>query len=130
MNGRPLVSVACCWVVGVSIGSLFQGHAVIVALFGLLSLLLGLAFMGTINARLTILCGLALVLAYGERFWVEQRNPSDIGISAVTVDAEVRVDGHIASTVEVDGDLASFRLRGSKVSFPGASQEQDISRRS
>ncbi|QMV40468.1 ComEC family competence protein [Cohnella cholangitidis] len=127
MNGRPLVSVACCWIVGVSIGSLFQGHAVIVALFGLLSLLLSLAFMGTINARSTIICGLALVLAYGERFWVEQRNLSDIEVSAVTIDAEIRVEGLIASTVEVDGDLASFRLRGSAIIFPGASQGQDIS---
>ncbi|WP_239617454.1 ComEC/Rec2 family competence protein [Cohnella mopanensis] len=126
MNSRPLVGVACCWIVGVSIGSLFQGYNAILTLSGLLMLLLGIAFYGKITIKLTFICGLALLFSFGERNWVEHRNESDIEASAAIVGSEVVLHGYITSTVEVDGDLATFRLQANAINFTGGSQDRDI----
>ncbi|TFE31636.1 DNA internalization-related competence protein ComEC/Rec2 [Cohnella luojiensis] len=126
MNERPLVVIACCWITGISIGSLCQGMAAHAVLLSILILLSGFSLLGKLTLKLTVLCGIALLLSYGERLWVEQRNISDIEASAATIGAEVELSGHIASIVEVDGDLATFRLKTEAVKLALASNKETI----
>lgn len=111
MNRRPLVAIACCWVVGASILSLFQGWDAVMAVVALLLLLIGAGLTGKMSWTILLICGVALLLASGERLAVERGNVSDLGIAEAPEGMEAILSGRIVSIVEVDGDLATFRLR-------------------
>lgn len=115
MNRRPLVAVTCSWVVGVSILSLVQGVDALIALVSLLLLLLGIGLLSHVNGKLLLICVLALVLASGERYWIEHGNQSDIGANEVTIGNQVKLIGTISTAVEIDGDLVLFRLKTQKI---------------
>ncbi|MCD9023035.1 DNA internalization-related competence protein ComEC/Rec2 [Cohnella silvisoli] len=127
MNGRPLVAITCCWIIGVSILSLCQGLDAVLALGALLLLLTGLGLYGQINLKLLIMCCLALMLASGERYWVEHRNTSDLAITEATEGAEAVLSGTIASIIEVDGDLVTFRLKAKTIRLASPASEQKMS---
>ncbi|QJD83683.1 DNA internalization-related competence protein ComEC/Rec2 [Cohnella herbarum] len=126
MNGRPLVAVCCCWIVGVSIESLVQGFSSIIVLVALILFLIGLAILGKLNPKLTFICGLALLLAYGERAWVENRNESDLAVSTDAVGAEAVLTGRSSSVIEVDGDVAMFKLKAESIKRSSAGNELKI----
>lgn len=126
MESRPIVAVTCCWVIGVSILSLFQGYAAIMVLAALLLLLIGLGLLSKIKVSLLLVCGLALLLSSGERLWVEQGKTTAIPTNDSVDGRAATLTGNITSSVEIDGDLAMFRLKASTIKFSGSSQEQAI----
>jgi competence protein ComEC len=122
MDRRPLVAIACCWVIGASILSLFQGWDAVIAVIALLLLLIGVGLTGKMSPRILLLCGLALLLASGERLEVEKGNVSDLTIAEAPVGTEAKLTGYIVSIVEVDGDLATFRLRANTLKASSGSE--------
>jgi competence protein ComEC len=127
MNGRPLIAIVCCWILGASILSLFKGLDAIVASGALFLLLIGLCLSGQVNLKLTVICGLAVLLASGERLWVEQRNHSDLAITEGIEGTEAELTGRIASIIEVDGDLVTFRLKAKTIRLASSAAEQNMS---
>ncbi|MFC5405158.1 DNA internalization-related competence protein ComEC/Rec2 [Cohnella soli] len=116
INRRPLVAVACCWIVGTSLPSLWQGTQAFVALFAILVAVMALAVSRSASPKLVLLCVVAVVLAFGERIATDTRD----GLVGGELNAELRkasdgkatvLRGTILLPAEVDGDLASFRLR-------------------
>lgn len=112
MNERPLAAVACCWLFGASVPSLFPGYSQAVALAGAVLLLLGCGMAGRITGRLAFACVMALLLAYGEREWVSRAHRSDLSAlwekGAAPENAEIA--GVVASVPDVDGDSVTFKL--------------------
>lgn len=127
LGSRPIVAVTCCWVAGVSILSLFQGIEAIAALIALMLLILGMGILGQFNRSLLLACTLALLLSSGERLWIEYGKGSDISSINMVDGLAVAVRGYISSSVEVDGDLAMFRLKARGIQLPNTFQEQTIS---
>ncbi len=111
VNRRPLVATACCFVAGTAIPSAWPGVGSIYVLIGLSILLAALALLGIVRWSITLLCLAALLVATVERQWVDHHNSTRISIPNNTTEAEASVAGVIASPVEVDGDLATFKLR-------------------
>ncbi len=124
MNRRPLVAIVCCWIIGVSILSLCQGMDTIIMLGALLLMLLGLGLSRLINPKLMLVCGLALLLASGERLWVEGHKVSELAEEAEGTNSVLT--GHIASIVETDGDLAAFRLKATVVQLANSTSEEKM----
>jgi len=126
MNGRPLVAISCSWIIGISIASLCQGRDALLVLIALFLLLLGLGLSGKLSSKLVIMCILALLLSYGERLWMDQRNVSELEASAAAIGAGAQVNGHIASIVEVDGDLVTFRLKSTDIKLDDEAQARKM----
>jgi competence protein ComEC len=127
MNGKPLVAIVCCWIVGASILSLFQGLDAIVALGAIFLLLIGLCLSGQLNLKLMVICGLAVMLACGERLWVERSNHSDLAITEGIDGTETELTGRIASIIVVDGDVVSFQLKTKTIRLASSSAERNMS---
>ncbi|WP_372662782.1 DNA internalization-related competence protein ComEC/Rec2 [Cohnella sp.] len=127
MERRPLVAVTCCWVMGVSILSLFQGLDAALAMVSLLLLLVGTGLLYTVNWKLLLVCVLALLLSSGERLWIERGNISDIPANEAAIGNEVTLRGYISSDVEVDGDLVMFRLKAQEIQLSQTAPKQSMS---
>jgi competence protein ComEC len=127
MNGKPLIAIVCCWIVGASILSLFQGLDAIVVLVALFLLLIGLCLSGQMNLRLTMICGLAFMLASGERLWVERNIHSDLAITEGIDGTKAELTGRIASIIEVDGDLVTFQLKAKTIRLASSVAERNMS---
>ncbi|BBI34770.1 DNA internalization-related competence protein ComEC/Rec2 [Cohnella abietis] len=91
--------------------SLCQGLRAILVLGALILLLVGLGAAGKLSPRLALVCILALILASAERQWVELHKTTDIENMDATIGAEAILEGYISSVIEVDGDLATFKLK-------------------
>jgi len=116
MNRRPLVAVSCCWIVGTALLSLCSVEGAIWAIAGLLTVLLALAFAGATSPKLALVCAAALVIAHGERAWVDQRLLSDIEAAEVEAGGGIaELGGRLDSAAEVDGDLVTFRLKAETI---------------
>jgi competence protein ComEC len=124
MGRRPLVAVACCWVTGTSILSLCKGLDAITAVVALLLLLIGMGLLRQMSWKILFVCGLALLLSFGERVWIERGNVSDFTASAAPEGIEAILTGYIASTVDVDGDLVKFRLKANRLQLSLSSPDQ------
>ncbi|WP_372632398.1 DNA internalization-related competence protein ComEC/Rec2 [Cohnella sp.] len=124
MDRRPLVAVSCCWIVGTSLLSLCSGEGAIWAIAALLVVLLALAFGGAASPKLALACAAALVIAHGERAWVDQRLTSDMEAAEVEAGGGIaELDGRLDSVAEVDGDLVTFRLKAETIRL-GESDER------
>jgi len=118
MDRRPLVAVSVCWIAGTAVLSLCQGKEAVLFLASLLLVLFALGLARHVSPKLMLLCAVSLVLAFGARAWTEQRKASDIPVSAIqSIGGEVGLEGRLVSVVEVDGDLASFRLAAESIEF-------------
>ncbi|WP_123039775.1 DNA internalization-related competence protein ComEC/Rec2 [Cohnella candidum] len=112
MNRRPLVVFACFWLFGASVPSLWQGLEVTAACGSAALLLGGSWFSGRLSGRLACVSAMAMLLAFGERAWVDHAAQSELTSrwSANGVPEQTSLEGAIASPPEVDGDTATFRL--------------------
>jgi len=121
MDRRPLVAASCAWVAGASLWPLCPGNTAVPALAGLLLLVAALTVAGRMSPKLATACALAIALAYGERRWLEQRSVSDLPLPAeADINASAELVGILISEVEVDGDLAAFRMRAETIKLvPG-----------
>lgn len=121
MNQRPLIAVASCWIAGTALLSLFSEKEAVWALAALLIALLGLAVAGMATPKLALICAAALVLAYGERAWTDQRLLPDVRVDNEVAKSggAVELAGRLVSVVEVDGDLATFRLKAATIKGDG-----------
>lgn len=117
MNRRPLVAIACCFVAGAAIPSAWPGAGGTYVLIGLLLLVVALGAMGIAKWSIALLCLAALLIAAGERHWVDHTNATRVSIPNGESEAEATISGLIASPVEVDGDLATFKLRTTTIAF-------------
>ncbi|XID95413.1 ComEC/Rec2 family competence protein [Paenibacillaceae bacterium WGS1546] len=115
MNRRPLVAISCSWIAGIALPSLCPGQAGYAALAGAALLLLALALSGAAAPKLAFACAAALLLAYGERSWVELEKRTDSALPLTEDGGEASLHGTIVSEVVVDGDLATFRLRAEEL---------------
>ncbi|WP_287023837.1 ComEC/Rec2 family competence protein [Cohnella sp.] len=117
MARRPLVAVAGCWAAGGAVLSVWEGWTALAVLAGMLLLSSACAYLGRMPPKLAILLGLSIALAAGERAWVEARNVSVLPSLLGDPDGrQVEASGRLVSPVDVDGDLATFRLRLSRLS--------------
>ncbi|TVY00495.1 DNA internalization-related competence protein ComEC/Rec2 [Cohnella terricola] len=123
MNRRPLVAVACSFIAGTAVFPLCPGKEAFVALASLLILLFACAIAGIVTPKLVLVCGTALLLAYGERAWQDRDRYSDLEISLAESGIEAELHGRISSAIEVDGDLVSFMLKADKIRL--ASDDHD-----
>jgi len=117
VNRRPLVAIACCFVIGAAIPSVWPGVGGTYVLIGLTILLIAFGAMGMTKWSITLLCLAALLAATGERQWVDHHNATRISIPSDAAEAEATIAGIIASPVEVDGDLATFKLRTTEIAY-------------
>lgn len=90
-------------------------------------LLLGFARMCKVPLGLTLACVAALTAAFGLRLGAEQEQTTDLAAIVEKEGNRGELRGRIASAVEVDGDLASFRLQGS--SFRPSGVEESVATR-
>ncbi|MBB6729761.1 ComEC/Rec2 family competence protein [Cohnella zeiphila] len=113
MKRRPLVAFVVCWTLGDALIGLRHGLPGIAAVAGALVLLLGCARLANMPRQAALACGLALVLAAGQRLWVDEHNVSQIDrlLGEDPDGASVQVNGEIASPVSIDGDTVTFKLR-------------------
>ncbi|RKP55180.1 DNA internalization-related competence protein ComEC/Rec2 [Cohnella endophytica] len=114
MNERPLVAIACSWIAGTALLSLLQEARAFIVIFAFLLFLAGMHILGWARPRIVLLCAAAILLAFGERLWVEHR--LDAGLEkAMAIQVEdggaIELTGNISSDVEVDGDLALFKFK-------------------
>ncbi|MFC4599310.1 DNA internalization-related competence protein ComEC/Rec2 [Cohnella hongkongensis] len=124
MDRRPLVAVSGCWIAGTALLSLFPGKEAIWALAALLLTLAALALAGLASPKLTLVCAAALLLAHAERAWTEHRLASDLPAGVLEESGgAVELEGRISTVVEVDGDLAAFRLKAETIRI-GAAEER------
>jgi competence protein ComEC len=119
MNRRPLVVFVCCWLTGVSIPSLWPNDVQFLALGAAALLLVAACLFGRLNGRLAIVCTAALFLAFGERNVVDNGHRSELGVlwQKAEVPALAQISGLVSSSVQVDGDVATFRLSARSVSI-------------
>jgi len=119
MDRRPLVAIACCFAAGTALHSLVPDSYKFAVLAGLLLLLVGIATSGKAGWKLALLCAAALLVSTAERWWVERGDITQIRPPTASEQAEARLTGFISSVVEVDGDLATFRLRAVELQSNG-----------
>ncbi|MDB4866745.1 MAG: internalization-related competence protein ComEC/Rec2 [Cohnella sp.] len=117
LNRRPLVVFVCCWLIGASIPSLWQGYAQTLAVAGGLLLLLAAWISGKLRGRLAAACALALLLAFGERLAAQRGSHSELSALWELQGAPdaAEVSGVLTSKAEVDGDIATFRLAANRL---------------
>jgi len=126
MNRRPLVAVACSFIAGTAVFPLCPGKEAFAALASLLIILLACAIAGIVTPKLALVCGAALLLAYGERAWQEKDRNSDLELSHAESGIEAELRGRISSAVEVDGDLVSFKLKADKIRLASAESDSPM----
>jgi len=121
MNDRPLVAIACCFIAGASVPSLWQdAGSRAAAMGGIVVLLAACLLRGTLNRRLAALCLIALFTAFGERLWVDRHDHSALDalwsakeLSLQPTQAELT--GIIATPPDVDGDVVTFWIAAKSV---------------
>ncbi|UHA74219.1 ComEC/Rec2 family competence protein [Paenibacillus sp. 481] len=113
MQRRPLVMVACCWVIGIHLGASLSSFAALVASFALAALLPICVLMSWCNAKRALLYGAALLLAAGSFVVYDRMNTSIWAMTTEEIDRSYNGiwSGTIISPVERDGDRVQFRLR-------------------
>ncbi|MFC5471630.1 ComEC/Rec2 family competence protein [Cohnella suwonensis] len=117
---------------------MWQGSLAYFALLALLLILSGLAVSRSASPRLVLLCGVAAALAFGERLAIDARDGigenaaasmqlADGGGRSTLADLKetIVMKGTILSPAEVDGDLASFRLRAA-LSNAGVAKSETV----
>ncbi|MBO9598931.1 MAG: DNA internalization-related competence protein ComEC/Rec2, partial [Cohnella sp.] len=127
MNRRPIVAIACCFATGTAIPSAWPGAGGIYVLIGLSSIVVALGATGIAKWSIALLCLAALLAAAGERQWVDHSNATRVSIPNGESEAEATVAGIIASPVEVDGDLATFKLRTTTIALSGGATPHILS---
>lgn len=133
MNRRPLVAIACSFAIGTAIPSVRPGVGGIYVLIGLSLLVVALGMIRWVKGSIALLCLAALLVAAGERSWADHNNATRIVMREGETDTEATITGFIASPVEIDGDLATFKLRTTTLAFtsdpqPGKLSESIIAR--
>lgn len=129
MIHRPLVAIACCFVTGASVPSLWQdGGSQAAAIAGIAMLLAACLLRGALTRRLAVLCLIALLAAFAERLWVERQDHSALDASWSTRESSrlptlAELTGVIATPPDVDGDIATFRLAAESVRDADAKTE-------
>jgi competence protein ComEC len=126
MGKRPLVAIACSWVAGAAVLSLWQGWEAVFVLAGLLTLLVASALMGKPRWPIAVCCALALLGAAGHRAAADHGNTSAIIIPQNVSAADAVATGYISSTVEVDGDLVTLELTVHTLQLSTMAAEQHI----
>lgn len=111
MNRRPLVYVAICVSLGTAIPSVWPGASGIYVLAGAMLLLLANGISGYARWPVVLLCASALLLAFGERNWVERSSETEIALPGGQTESNATIVGTLVSAVEVDGDLAMATVR-------------------
>ncbi|WP_169733290.1 DNA internalization-related competence protein ComEC/Rec2 [Cohnella panacarvi] len=127
MNRRPLVAIACCFVTGTAIPSAWPSAGGIYALIGISLLLVALGAMGVAQWSIATLCLAGLLVATVERQWVDDRNATSVSIPNHATEADASIAGLIVSPVEVDGDLAAFKLRAATIAFSTGAKPSRLS---
>ncbi|WEK53091.1 MAG: DNA internalization-related competence protein ComEC/Rec2 [Candidatus Cohnella colombiensis] len=127
MNRRPIVAIACSFIVGSALQSLWHGNLIGLVLAGLVLILLGIGICGYAGWKLVFICILVLMIGSGERRWVEQRSTSEIERMKIEQGSTVILQGFVANIVEVDGDLASFRFKVIEIQQLGRGESQSLS---
>ncbi|MFC5532078.1 DNA internalization-related competence protein ComEC/Rec2 [Cohnella yongneupensis] len=126
MNKRPLVVIAICFIVGVAIPSLWSGNSGLYVVIGLSLVLIAIGLSGRARGIIALLCVTAMLIGAGERWWAERSNVTKIIVPGDLSEAEATLSGVITSPVEVDGDLAQFKLRTATVSLASSAKPSSI----
>ncbi|MFD1953395.1 ComEC/Rec2 family competence protein [Paenibacillus thailandensis] len=132
MNRRPLLWFAICWVAGSGLAAALNVSGLWLAGGALAAAAVLLAATGAMSWRLAACCLLAYGLSAGERQWTDARNVTALQDLAAEAERQpeaafaAEAEGIIVSAVEVDGDLAAFRVKLSAVKLAGDTEPRSL----
>ena len=114
LQRRPIVVIACCFVIGVLFGATLSAGAALIAALGLVLILPLCCRLKWCSWRLSVLYALTLLLAVTYFIWSVQLDRSywseSHGEGASTEEQVAIWNGFISSPVERDGDRVQFHF--------------------